>query len=104
MIRAVRPEEPSTILEEGTDHEESARLRAQMERFQKNSNWLQDHWGDLLPQALGKFIAVAGQEAFIGDTTEEAWTKAKASHPEDDGAFSQYVIPHKGPRIYVDRG
>ena len=48
-------------------------------------------------------MAVAGQEAFIADTAEEAWAMAKSAHPDDTGALLQYVIPHPGPRIYADR-
>ena len=47
------------------------------------------------------FVAVAGQEAFIASTPDEAWTTARAAHPEDDGALCQYVFPGKGPRIYA---
>jgi hypothetical protein len=68
--------------------------RAQLERFKRNSDWLQSHWADLLPQARGKHLAVAGQEAFIADTPEEAWALALAAHPEDDGVLSQYVFPN----------
>jgi hypothetical protein len=78
--------------------------RAQLERFKRNSDWLQSHWADLLPQARGKHLAVAGQEAFIADTPEEAWALARAAHPEDDGVLSQYVFPNTWPRIYADRG
>jgi len=91
------------ILEEITDPAEIARCRAQHERARRNIEWLENHWGDLLPQALGKHLAVAGQEAFIADTPEEAWGRAKTNHPEDNGAFVQYVIPEKGPRIYANR-
>jgi hypothetical protein len=84
--------------------EEKARHRAQNERFRRNSEWLQAHAAELWPLARGKHLAVAGQEAFIGDTTEEAWGKAKAAHPEDDGAFCQYVYPEKIWRIYASRG
>lgn len=48
-------------------------------------------------------MAVAGQEAFIADTHEEAWAKARAAHPDDDGAISQYVRFARGPRIYANR-
>jgi hypothetical protein len=78
--------------------------RAQLERFKRNSDWLQSHWADLLPQARGKHLAVAGQEAFIADTPEEAWALARAAHPEDDGVLSQYVFPNTWPRIYAYRG
>ena len=56
------------------------------------------------PQARGKFLAVVGQQAFVAETPEEAWALAKAAHPEDDGAISQYVRPEQGPRIYAHSG
>ncbi len=90
-------------LEEVNDPDVIARARAQDERFERNSHWLQAHWPDLLPQARGKYLAVAGQEAFIADTPEEAWAMAKAAHPDDDGAFSRYVFPNTWPRIYAHR-
>ena len=65
--------DPMFVIEEVTDPVEIARHRAQHERTRRNSDWLQSHWADLLPQARGKFVAVAGQEAFIADTAEEAW-------------------------------
>jgi hypothetical protein len=91
-------------LEEVTDPAEIARSRAQDERARKSSAWLQAHWADLLPGARGRFLAVAGQEAFLADTAEEAWAQARAAHPEDDGVFCQYVFPEGGPRVYGHRG
>jgi len=52
-----------------------------------------------VPQARGKFLAVAGQEAFLADTAAAAWAWVEARHPEDDGAVVQYVRPQQGPRI-----
>jgi hypothetical protein len=98
------PNENLVTLEIVTDPEELARSRVQHERFKRNSDWLQSHWADLLPQALGKHLVVAGQEAFLADTPEEAWALAEAAHPGDDGSFGQYVLPHRGPRIYAYRG
>jgi hypothetical protein len=89
------------ILEEVNDPAEAARCRAQLERFRRNSEWLESHWSDVLPQARGKHLAVAGQQAFIADSPREAWAWVEAHHPEDDGAFVHYVIPEKGPRIYA---
>jgi hypothetical protein len=77
--------------------------RRRHERARRNSRWLQTHWDQLLPQALGKFVAVAGEEAFIADTAAEAWAWAAAKHPEDDAASVQYVNPRPGPRIYANR-
>lgn len=75
----------------------------QEERARSNERWLQAHWPELLPQARGRHIAVANQEAFIADTPQEAWARAKAAHPDDNGALLQYVFPHAGPRIYAGR-
>src|ERR1700740_1043301 len=95
--------EPQLTIEEIDDPASLARLRAQDERARRNSAWLQARWAELLPQARGKFVAVAGQEAFIADTADAAWKMARAAHPEDDGAISQYVFPQGGPRIYANR-
>ncbi len=95
--------EPDFVIEEVTDPTEIARERAQHQRAKRNSDWLQAHWSDLLPAARGKFVAIAGQEAFIADTPEEAWAQAARAHPEDDGALCQFVFPHTGPRFYGHR-
>ena len=84
-----------------TDPAEIARIQAQDKRQKRNGDWLQAHWADVLPQARGKFLAVAAQEAHVADTPEEAW--AAATHPEDDGALVQYVPQEGGPRIYGNR-
>jgi glutathione S-transferase len=96
--------QPQFIIEEVTDPTEIARAQAQDERHRRNNEWLEAHWAEVLPQARGKFLAVAGQEAFIADTAAAAWAWAGAVHPEDDGATVRYVRPEKGPRIYGDRG
>jgi hypothetical protein len=87
------------IMEVVDDPAVIARVRAQNERFERNSDWLEAHWADLLPQAFGKHLVVAGQEAFVADTSAEAWALAKAAHPDDDGSFCQYGLPIRGPRI-----
>jgi hypothetical protein len=95
--------EPQFIIEEITDPAEVARAKAQHERYKRNSDWLQAHWADLLPQARGKFLVVAGQEAFLADTPDQAWAWAERVHPEDHGALVQYVRTYQGPRIYANR-
>ncbi len=94
--------QPKLILEEITDPDEIARLQTQDEQHRRNSEWLQAHWAGILPQARGKFLAVAGQEVFIADTPAQAWAWVDKTHPEDDGATVEYVRPEKGPRIYAD--
>jgi hypothetical protein len=92
------------ILEEVTDPALIARSRAVDEQARRNSDWLETHWPDLLPQARGKHLTVAGQEAFIADSPEESLRMARAAHPDDDGAIGQYVFPNTWPRIYAHRG
>jgi hypothetical protein len=96
--------QPQFIIEEVTDPDEIARARAQDERHRRNNEWLETHWADVLPQARGKFLAVAGQEPFIAETAKAAWAWVDATHPEDDGATVRYVRPDTGPRIYGNRG
>jgi hypothetical protein len=96
--------ESNVVIEEVRDPAEVASSRAQHIRALRNSAWLQAHWADVLPRARGRFLAVAGQEAFIADTGEEAWEMARAAHPDDDGAISQYVPQEGGPRIYGHYG
>jgi len=83
--------ESKIIIEEVTDPAEVARINAQDEQAKRNSDWLQAHWADVLPQARDKYLAVAGQEAHIAETPEAAWAWAKTAHAEDHGAFVQYV-------------
>lgn len=94
---------PNITIEEETDPAKAARIRENLEHFTRNSDWLASHWSDVLPQARGKFIAVAGQEAFLADTLEAAWEWAKSTHPEDKGPLVQYVRIGKGPRFYGNR-
>ncbi len=46
-----------------TDPDGLARSKAQDERFKRNSDWLQGHWPDLLPQAIGRYLTVAGRRS-----------------------------------------
>ena len=89
------------IIEEVTDPNEIARARVQDERHRRNTDWLQAHWAQVLPQARGRFLAVAGEEPFVADTPEAAWAWVDATHPEDDGAIVRYIRVETGPRIYV---
>lgn len=94
----------TTMLEEVADAQDKTAFQASDEQQRRNGAWLQAHWGELLPEARGKFLAVAGQEAFLANTSAEAWAKAKDAHPEDAGAICLYIRPESGPRIYANRG
>lgn len=88
------------VMEEVTDPQEIAEAQAQMEQARRNSTWMQAHAHEIYTQHRGKFIVVAGEELFVGDTPEEANALAKAAHPEDKGRLSQYIYPQKMARVY----
>jgi len=94
---------PQLTIEEVSDPDEIARTLVQDERHRRNIAWLQAHWSEVLPQARGKFLAIAAQEPFIASTPEEAWAWIDATHPEDNGAIVRYIPIKPGPRIYANR-
>lgn len=94
---------PQMIVEEVTDPGEIARVESQHAQFRRNAEWLDSHWKDLIPQAFGKFVAVAGQEAHIAETSAAGYAWSSAAHPEDHGPLVEYVLPPNGPRIYANR-
>jgi hypothetical protein len=85
---------------ERVDPEEIERARRQHERFLKNAAWLNAHAGEVYSRYRGKVICVAGEELFVGETSEEALARARGAHPDDDGAFFRYIPLEKVPRIY----
>lgn len=96
---------PSTIvMEEVTDPQELEKARAQDERFERNSAWLQTHIPEVYSRHRGKCICVAGEELFVADTPEEVLAQARAAHPEDKGSTLLRYIPLKRTaRIYADK-
>jgi len=90
-------------MEEVTDPEGIARFQAQWAQAERNSAWLQAHADEIYTQHRGKFIVVAGEELFVGDTPEEASALAKAAHPEDEGSITRYIYPKKMARIYTNQ-
>src|SRR5436309_500330 len=75
------------VMEQADDLAARARERQRVldEQADHNYQWLRAHWEEILPRAQGKAVAVAGKEAFIADTEEEALALARAAHPGDEG-------------------
>lgn len=86
---------------EVTDPEEVAKIKAQRERFRKNSDWLQMHVPQVYVQHRGKHICVAAQELFVADTGPEVVAMARQAHPEDDGLLLRYIPREKLERVYA---
>jgi hypothetical protein len=90
------------VMEEVTDPEELAKARAQDERFDRNSAWLQAHIPEVYSHYRGKCICVAGGELFVADTPEQVIAMAAAAHPEDDGRLIRCIPKEKMARIYAN--
>ena len=90
-------------MEEVTDPEELAKMRPQWTQAERNSAWLQLHATEIYRNYRGKFIVVAGEELFVGDSAEEADALAEAAHPEDKGGLGRYIYPQKMIRIYANQ-
>jgi hypothetical protein len=93
----------SIVMEEVRDPAELAQARAQRERFDRNSAWLQAHADEVYSRYRGKWVCVAGEAIFAAATPEQAVALAKANHPKDDGSFVRYIAKEKIARIYANR-
>jgi hypothetical protein len=89
------------VISEVTDPIELAKSRAQNERVDRNSAWLQAHVSEIYSQHRGKCICVAGEELFVASDPKEVVARARAAHPEDDGFLIRYIPREKLERIYV---
>src|SRR5882762_7695504 len=94
---------PPVLVEVVTDPAEIAQARAQWERFDRNTAWLQRHAHEVYTRHRGQHIGVAGEELFVAATVQEVLAQARAAHPDDDGLFVRYIPPEKTARIYAHR-
>ena len=93
---------PITIeIEEVVDADERAKAQQQRKQFDRNSAWLQAHITAIYAEYRGKYICIAGEELFVGNTAQEAMTHAAAAHPDDEGWFTRYIPKEKVARIYA---
>ena len=89
---------------EVTDPHDLEQARKRRAQFDCNSNWLQQHIAEVYaPENRGKVVCIAGEEAFFGDTVEEAEARATAAHPDDQGSFMRYIPRQKMTWIYATK-
>lgn len=88
------------VVEEEQDPAAVRAAQAQRERFERNWAWLEAHAAEVY-RHRSKVICVAGQELFVGNTSEEVLAKARAVHPEDDGRVTRIIPRERGARIYA---
>ena len=91
------------VMEEVNDPTEVSNARMRREMFDRNFEWLAGHTSEVYEEFRGKYISVAGQQVFAGDTAQEAIALASAAYPEDLGSFVQYIPKEKMARVYVDQ-
>jgi hypothetical protein len=105
MIRKLGTTEacpPDIEVSELTDPHEIELANRQREQFDRNSAWLQQHIAEVYrPENRGKIVCIAGEQAFFGNTTEEAVSQAKAAHPDDKGYFTRYIPRQRMIWIYA---
>lgn len=94
---------PETIeMIEASDPDDIAAAQKRREQFDRNSDWLVAHFAEVYtPENRGKFICIAGEQAFVGDVVNDAVGRATAAHPSDHGWFTRYIPQEKVPRVYA---
>jgi hypothetical protein len=90
----------SIEIPERVNPDEAEHARRQHERFLRNAAWLNAHAAEVYCRHRGKVICVAGEELFVGETSEQVLASARNAHPNDDGAFFRYIPLEHVPRIY----
>jgi hypothetical protein len=91
------------VVQEISDPTTLAASLARRERFDRNADWLEAHGDEMFALYRGKCICIAGQEAFVADTSSEAVAMAREAHPDDDGYYICRVPKEKAIRIYASR-
>lgn len=68
--------------------------------FERNWAWLESNAAEVYSHR-GKFICIAGQELFVGDSVDDVLHAAMTAHPGDQGRFTRYIPAQNIPRIYA---
>jgi len=85
---------PLTAIEEMTDPGELARAQAHRQQFDRNWAWLKGHATEIYTRHRGRYIVVAAEQKFVGDTAEQAWARVAAAEIDDKGGFIMQVPKH----------
>jgi len=101
MIQHISKASPLEMFEV-TDPAELAAADIRRAHFDRNSAWLQAHIKEVCTDdRRGKFLCIAGEEAFVGDSVEDVVARARSAHPDDQGWFTRYIPREKVPRVYA---
>jgi len=86
---------PLMAIREMTDPADLARAQAHPEEFDRNWIWLKAHATEIYTRHRGKYVVVAAGQKFIGETANEAWSRAAEAGIDDKGSFIMQV-PKRG--------
>ncbi|MBY0229642.1 MAG: hypothetical protein K2W96_10220 [Gemmataceae bacterium] len=92
-IKLLAGEATPRPLGELTDPVLIARIEAVSAATARNDEWLDANIESLLPQARGKVLIVAGQEAFIGDDYAEVRARRRESPARHRQGRSHRLLP-----------
>jgi len=53
-----------------------------MTAFTKDQEWIHKHFEELVDQYAGRYVAVANEELFVGDSPKEVEEKARQKYPD----------------------
>ena len=74
------------LMEAETDRTVWAEAAARHAMFERNWEWLESNAAEVHTHR-GKFVCIAGQELFVGDSVDQVLRAATAAHPEDHRAL-----------------
>jgi hypothetical protein len=100
MIKKATKDPYLTVMEVVTDPVECAEAARRKERYERNWDWLEAHASEVYSHR-GKYLCIAGQELFVGDTVEQVLKAAELVHPEDDGRFTRFVPTQRGQKLHA---
>jgi len=86
------------IVGETTTRELTEEEKRRWSEHEADTEWMLEHWGEMLERYAGKCIAIANQELFIGDDLREVYEQARAKYPERT-PLVEYILPYKGKWI-----
>jgi len=55
-----------------------------MTAFTKDEAWIHGHFEEIVDQYAGRYVAVANEELFVGDTFREVLEKARLKYPDTE--------------------
>ncbi len=58
----------------------------------RDDQWIHSHFEELVDNYAGRYVAVANEELFVGESPKEVEEKARMKHP--DSIPSVLRIPH----------